>query len=103
MQVIIWWAGLIRGAVSIALAFKQACVFFLLQLHLNILCITVILECYHFNIDSTLYSLYYSKFLSTREVHILWCHVGSNKRNDDHKHHNSCSLQHTGMQVVFLL
>lgn len=23
VQVIIWWAGLIRGAVSIALAFKQ--------------------------------------------------------------------------------
>ncbi|KAL0560714.1 hypothetical protein IC582_001127 [Cucumis melo] len=30
-QIIIWWAGLMRGAVSIALAFKQVNLFFLIR------------------------------------------------------------------------
>lgn len=89
-----------RGAVSIALAFKQVCDYsFLFNKKLKIIK-------FHKNCLINLFVLRPSYdytsiwMLLTYEVHKFWRNLGSGQRYDDHKHHNCCPFQYSGMFLI---
>ncbi|KAG6607771.1 Sodium/hydrogen exchanger 4, partial [Cucurbita argyrosperma subsp. sororia] len=91
-QIIIWWAGLMRGAVSIALAFKQASFSFCFELLID-----AILEYIISDLSGTV-SIEHEMFLYF-EVHLFWGHTGSNPRNNDYHHHGCGALHYGGIWV----
>lgn len=76
MQVVIWWAGLMRGAVSMALAYNQ--VIKPLQLVYEYMTLTA------------------GSFFAVQQLKQPWTAACSRECDNDHKHNNGCPFQHSG-------